>query len=149
MYTRDYRDIVGGGVLAIVGIAVEIYVWQNLTVGTVRNMGPGMVPAALGFLLFLLGLGVCVPALRRPGEPVDFEFRPFVAVFLSILAFALVVDPFGMIPAAIVQTAIVSRADNTLTLRQLVLLAVSLAVLVSAMFEYLLGLQLKALSWPW
>ena len=51
--------------------------------------------------------------------------------------------------AAIVQTVVASRADKSLTPKQLALLAVGLALAVSVIFRYLLGLQIKALSWPW
>ena len=40
MHARDYRDIIGGGVLVAGGLFVVLYATTQLQVGTLARMGP-------------------------------------------------------------------------------------------------------------
>jgi hypothetical protein len=66
MARRDYTDILGGALLVAFGLGVGFYA-QRYNIGTLTRMGPGFFPAALGFLLALLGLAILLPGLRRTG----------------------------------------------------------------------------------
>jgi len=57
------------------------YSMIQLDLGTFGRMGPGMFPMLVGICMFLLGVAVAVPALRRaPDErmQVDLEAAIFV-----------------------------------------------------------------------
>lgn len=148
MHSRDYRDIIGGMVLIVIGAGAAIYAAMSLRFGTVTNMGPGMFPAALGMLLAGFGAVILVPAFCRGGDLPEIEWRPLIVVLLAMLAFALIVQPFGMVPAIVVMTLIASRADRKLSPLALSILIVALSLTATLIFQVALGLQLRAFSWP-
>ena len=148
MYSKDIKDMIGGGVLILLGSSVAIYCMAALDLGTLSQMGPGLFPAALGVILALLGSAVVIPALFRQGERLSVEARPFAFVCAAILAFALTVRVFGLIPSTILLTLIASRADTAFSLRHALILGVVLAAGNALVFHVGLGLQLPLLAWP-
>lgn len=149
MTQRDYKDIIGGVLLMILGAFASLYAHSHLQVGTVINMGPGMFPMALGVILIGFGLSIFGPAWFRGGEQLRVHLQPLAMVLLSLLAFALIIRPFGMVTAIIVLTLIASRADNRLGIKGVLLLAASLSVFASLAFKIGLGIPVQLLAWPW
>ena len=149
MRTRDYRDICGGGFLVIPGACDAFYAMTTLNVGTIMHMGPGMFPAAISFILMALGLAVLLPALFRTGEFPRIDGRPLLMILVSILAFALMIRPFGMVPAIIVQTVLASCADSKLSPLSTVVLASCVAFGAALIFKIGLGIPVAIVNWPW
>lgn len=149
MASRDYRDIIGGSALIVVGGAAALIAAATMRFGTLTSMGPGMFPAALGGLLACFGVGIIVPALFRSGDLPTIEWRPLIAVLAAMLSFALLVTPFGMVPAIVVMTLIASTADGKLKPLQLLILIIALSMAATLIFQIALGLQLHAFKWPW
>lgn len=148
MRNMDYRDIIGGSALIIFGIAAALFALLTLRLGTVNQMGPGMLPAALGVILAVLGLIILVPAFFRAGKLPQIDGRPFVAVLVSVLAFAVMVRPFGIVPAIIVLTVIASRADSKLSPLGVIVVALGLALGATLIFQIGLRMPVAAFSWP-
>ena len=146
---KDYRDIFRGAVLVLLGGGAAIHALATLNLGTVAQMGPGMFPAALGALLGALGVAILVPALFRSGEIPSVDLRSLAAVSASILVFALIVQPFGLIPAVVALTFVASWADSRLSLLGTTILAACLSVGATLIFQIGLGLQFSAFNWPW
>lgn len=149
MVRRDYKDIIGGGLLMILGAFAFLYANAHLQAGTITNMGPGMFPMALGVILIGFGLSIFAPAWFRTGEQPAIHIWPLLMVLLSILAFALIIRPFGMVTAIVVLTLIASRADNRLSTKGVLILAASLSVLASLTFKVGLGIPVDLVAWPW
>lgn len=149
MYSRDYRDIVAGALLVLIGAFAAIYALYTLRLGTMANMGPGMFPFALGFILFVFGGILLASALFRKGEMPVVDARSFIAVMTAILAFAIMVRPFGLVPAVFALIAIASRADGKLSLPGTLLLAVTLSVGSTLIFQVGLGMPIRPVAWPW
>ena len=66
----------------------------------------------------------------------------------SIAAFALVIGPFGLIPAIIATIVVASLADLRVRLVSLVLLCLTLSLLAPFVFVICLGLQIRMLNLP-
>jgi hypothetical protein len=148
MYTRDYRDILGGLVLIALGGGAFLQATLEYPLGTLRHMGPGMFPSWLGAILAGLGLLILVPALFRPGVPfARFEVRPFFAIIGGGIAFAFVVTRFGMVPAVVVLTVFSVLADNKLGIVAMLVLSAVLSVLIVVIFSYGLGVPLQPFRW--
>lgn len=148
MPSRDYRDILGGGAIVIIGLFVVIYSMRTLSLGTVVNMGPGLFPATVGFILAGLGIGILAPALFRSAPAPKVDLRSFVAILASVLIFALMLRPFGLIPAIFALTFVASRADGKLSLLGTAALAASLSLGAVLIFQIGLGMQIQTISWP-
>lgn len=149
MPARDYRDILSGIVLILIGTFATVHALNTLSIGAISNMGPGMFPAALGVALAGLGILILIPAIFRAGEKLSVDVRSLLAICLAILAFTVMVRPFGLIPAVIVLTLIVSRADSKLSPIGTVILAVCLAVSATLVFRAGLGMPIATIAWPW
>ncbi len=64
---RDYRDIVGGMLVAAFGAAAALYSFAHYRLGSVVSMGPGMFPTALGGLLVVGGFLIAAGGVLRRG----------------------------------------------------------------------------------
>lgn len=149
MHSRNYQDILGGAVLILIGAAAAIYALATLRIGTISQMGPGMFPAAIGGILAVFGLAILIPALFRPGEMLRMDVRSFTAILVSILAFAAMVRPFGMVPAIAVLTLIASRADSRLSPLGTALVAAGLCLCAILIFRIGLSVPIAIIAWPW
>lgn len=150
MGKRDYRDILAGALLLAVGGFALAYSLYYLNLGSFRRMGAGMFPALVGGIVVLIGAAILVPALwRTQKEPMQVDLRAFSFVMLSILAFALVLRPFGLIPGIVVMTLIASQADSKLGPLGYVVLPLSIVVVCVGIFMLGFGIQIDAFSWPW
>ncbi len=147
---RDNRDLIGGVILIGVGLFAALYAGSAYSLGTVRQMGPGMVPTILGCVLAGLGLLIAVPAMFREAAlspPV--EWRPLIMVALSVAAFALTIERLGLLPAVIIMTVLAAMADRKLGLVAAVLLGAALAALAVAIFIFGLSVPIRILRWSW
>jgi len=146
--SRDYRDLIAGALLVALGIASAWYAGTHYRLGEVSRMGPGMFPAALGVLMAILGFFIALPAWFRRGTLPKPDIRPTLLVLASVLAFALLVEWAGMVPAIFVLTGLAVLADNKLGVRATLVLASVLALSTWLIFRVGLGIQLQPFVWP-
>lgn len=149
MRIRADKDIISGLVLVAGGAALAGHTLLTLRIGTLANAGPGMLLAALGFILVGLGAWIFVAALLQGGQTVEVDFRALVFIALAILAFALLLRPFGLIPAVVACVLAATHAENGLSWRARLVLAGALALGATALFIYGLGVRVSPLNWPW
>jgi len=145
----DYRDLIGGGLITLVGAAAMYHSLTAFNVGTAARMGPGYFPALVGGLLMLCGIMILIPALLRAGSMPTFEWRPLFWISLSTLAFAVLLVPFGLVPAIVVQTVVAGISDCKLSWRGSLILAGALSVGATLLFKVGLGLVVPVFAWPW
>jgi len=145
----DYRDLIGGGLIVLAGAGAMYHSLTAFNIGTLARMGPGYFPALVSGLFILCGLGILIPALFRAGAMPVIEFRPLIWISLSTLAFALMLVPFGLIPAIIAQTVLAGVSDRKLSWKGSFILAAIVAVGATLIFRVGLGLHIPAFSWPW
>ena len=146
------KDILGGAVLAIAGLAFAVYAGAELSLGSFRRMGPGMFPLILGITLAGFGmvqllLGVAAwrsqsdqGELALPRLPV----RPLAMVLLAVIAFGLLIRVLGLVPAIFVTVILATFADRALSLIGAVVLATCLSVLCWLIFIVGLNLPIQA-----
>lgn len=147
MYKRDYSDLIGGLVLIGVGLFVALQSYGSYRLGTINNMGPGMVPLGLGVIIASLGAITAIPALFRAGNLPKMAFRPLASVVIGLAAFALMVEPVGLVPAIFALVTISAAAHEDSRWRTTLILAAALSVIVSGIFVFGLGVPLKLFTW--
>lgn len=148
VFSRDYRDIVGGLLLIVVGIAFSWYAIEHYDLGTLRRMGPGMFPAGLGFVLALFGVLLVVPAFFREGVMPEIRTWTPLFVLLGVAAFALTVRPFGLIPAILAVVIVSSLAELKFRPVSLAGLCAALCLIAWLTFRVGLGLPMTMFRWP-
>lgn len=148
MLSRDYKDIVGGGLLVVFGLVFSWYAAEHYDLGTLRRMGPGMFPMALGLVLAAFGVLLIVPAFFRQGVMPEIRVWTPIFVLAGVAAFTMTIRPFGMIPAVIAVIVISSLAELKIRPVSLFLLTTTLCLLSWLIFRVGLGLPIAMFRWP-
>jgi hypothetical protein len=148
MWKRDYSDISAGGFFLAVGLGAAGYAAAHYSLGSLRNIGPGMFPVGAGVALAGFGLAMLVPALARTGARPRFEPGVAAAVLASVAAFALVLPLFGLVPASVALVVVSRLAERHPRPVAMLVLAAILSLLVWAVFVVALGVPLAPVRWP-
>lgn len=142
------RDVISGILLVVMGLAVASYAQANYDIGTLRFVGPGAFPLGAGLLLALLGLLLALAGLRDLASPAAIDWEDLGRVVLGLIAFAVLIRPFGVVVAVAALTAISMVTRDRSTWRQALVVTVILSALSIALFQYGLGLRVAAIDWP-
>ena len=143
---RNSKDFYAGLIFVFFG-ALSLLVARSYPMGTALRMGPGYLPTVLGSLLVLLGLIVTARALWLSGEAIKpLALRPLVFVLGATLAFALLIQSFGLIFATLALVIMSSVGGWEFRLREVAVLALVVTALAVALFVYGLGLPFNV--WP-
>lgn len=146
MRFRGTKDFYGGLVLVFFGL-LAVVISRSYPMGTAMHMGPGSFPRIIGICLILLGLFIAIRGLLTAGEEVKgWAVRPLVMVLAAVVAFAFMVQPFGVVLATLALVAVSCLGGWEFHLREVVVLFLSLAILAVGLFIYGVGLPLKV--WP-
>lgn len=146
--SRDYRNALGGLILIIFGASYATYAITQYNLGTLRQMGPGMFPAAAGIMLTAFGAIVLATSLFRPGEKPEIRVLTPLFIFAGIGAFALLIGRFGLIPAVLAVVIISSLAELKVRPVSLLVLCTVLSVSSWMIFRQGLGLPIPMVTWP-
>lgn len=147
MTNRDYRDFVAGLLMILIGLSAAVYAYVNYRMGTVTRMGPGMAPVGLGILLMGLGLPVLVSGLLRRGVFPEIRTVAPICIFGAIAVFALLIKPFGLIPAIFGSTIVSSLAEREFAPRRVFGSCVILSGMAWLIFIFGIGLPIPLLAW--
>lgn len=147
------KDIIGGGLLMLVGVALAIHCYATYDLGSLRRLGTGAFPLLAGALLALLGAAVAAPPLMRkvkPGLVALPPMRSTLFVISAVAAFALLVRPFGLFPAIAALATLSSLASPERTpVRDLAAMIAGLCMLAWIVFGLGMSLGLRMIDWPW
>ncbi len=143
---RHPKDFYAGVIFIVVGVAA-LLIGRDYSLGTTTRMGPGYFPALLGALLTLLGLIISLRSLIFDGPAVgQIGFRPLVLILASMLAFAGLLEPAGLVIATAALIAIGCLGSVESRARDVIILSIALIALALGLFVYGLGLPMKI--WP-
>lgn len=144
----DLQDIVTGVLVLGLGAFIAIYASETYDLGTLRRMGAGAFPFGVGIVLIVLGLLIGLPAFFRSGAFQTIEPRPVVAVLAGLVVFALLVRPFGLLPAVCGLILAASIAEKTFRPVAIAGVCATMAVLIFLIFRVALNLPLAMFRWP-
>ena len=135
-------DLCSGLLFASLGAAI-LWIGADYSLGVPSRIGPGYVPRLLGILLGALGLFLIVRS-RWTTEAIDpaIAWRPLVLILAALIAFALVFEATGLVPAVLVSVAIANYATSENRWTTAVVLGGMLAFFAWALFVKGLSLPL-------
>ena len=138
------RDAAAGILFIAVGIFFGIYS-ISYKMGTLLGMGPGFFPFALSILVVLLGLIILIRAMLLPRlQEISVKtVQPVIAISISILAFAAMVNDFGLFASIIILVLLSRFAAKPLEIGRTLTLGLILAVACSVLFVHLLGIPIR------
>jgi len=149
---RSPQSLAGG--LALIALAaLAFYLTSDLPQGTLRTMGPAMLPRWLAVAVGLCGVALVVLGFVSSGETIERSgLRGPVFVMVAILAFAMTIRPFsfgglttpglGLVFAGPLAIMIGGYGTNEARLRELVILSLSLTPFCMVLFGDALGLAI-------
>lgn len=143
---RDWADLLGGGAMAALGLAVAAYSAAQYDIGSLRRMGPGFLPLSLGVTLAVFGAVIALPAWSRPGQAVAVAWREALAVLASILIFGLGMTRLGLVPATVLAVLVASAPAPHGSIAWRLVLAGVVSLLTWLVFS--VGLRLSIPVWP-
>lgn len=149
MYNRDYRDIAGGAMIAMIGIVASYMAITGMNIGNLGRIGPGMFPVIIGVLLTIIGIFILVPGFVRSGGVIHLNIRPLLFVTASMILFGLTIEPLGIVPSVIIVVVVASLADPKSTALGVAINAAVLAALAVVIFKMGFGIAVPVISLPW
>ena len=145
---KGQQDFAAG--LLLVGLALAaLWASSDLRLGTLRAMGPGMLPVSVAVMVGLAGVALMIAAIVTPGPALErWSWRGPAFVTLAILAFAMTVRTFGLAVAGPLCVVLSGFAGTDTRWRELAIFAVVMTALCIGLFRYLLNLPIPVLILP-
>ena len=149
-YARDYY---GGALMMLIGLSA-VSQGFNYEVGSLTRMGAGFFPVALGVILMLLGIVVACGARRKAAneagaeaEHAAPEWRGWIAILASIVAFVVLGKYGGLLPASFAIVFISALGDRENTVKSALILASAISAICVVVFWWALQLQFPLFTW--
>ncbi len=139
---RDFWGCIALAVLALVSL------WINRDLPGMEGplFGPGTAPRIFAVCLLLLSGTVAIWAVFTVGEtPGRFHVRGMVVVTISVIVFALMIRPFGLVITTFVSFMIAALGTSETRWFEVTIAAVAFTVGAVLLFVYGLSLQFSVL----
>jgi putative tricarboxylic transport membrane protein len=104
--------------------------------GELTRMGPGYVPLIAGIVLAGLGLFLIVSSRGTESALPEIRLIPILAVFASLIFWALTIEWLGLIPSTLGLVMIASLAQDRPKPVSILVTAVILVVVSAGLFVY-------------
>jgi hypothetical protein len=150
----QYRDYCGSFILLALGLA-SAYHAQSYQIGSFTRMGPGFFPLALGLILALTGAALLGATLlrrtvdakaRAQAAQLPAEWRGWICICLSVIAFAVLGEETGLVPATFACVFIAALGDRDNRLHEILLLAAGVTIAGVLVFWWGLGILFPLFS---
>ena len=129
--------------------AFALQATAHLDAGTLRGLGPGMLPRTVAAVVGVIGLAIVARALVRRGPPLGrWPLRGPLFVSLAIVAFALTIRTVGLAVAGPLVVLVGGLASPESRPRELVVFALVMTAACVGLFRYALGLPIPVLVIP-
>jgi putative tricarboxylic transport membrane protein len=145
---RAPQDLVAG--LSLVALALLAW-WAGaaLETGTLRSMGPGMLPRTIILLVGLTGAALVVLSLLKAGDPLGrWPLRGPFFVALAVVAFALSIRTVGLAVAGPLVALVSGGASPETRWKELLVFAIVITAFCIGLFRYALHLPIPILVLP-
>lgn len=129
--------------------AFSYWAGRDLSAGTLRSMGPGMMPRAIAVLIAAIGVSLVVFSLIRAGDPIErWSLRGPLFITLGVLGFALTIREPGLAVAGPLVCLVAGASTPEARVKELAVFGVVLTVLCAALFRFALHLPIPILVIP-
>jgi putative tricarboxylic transport membrane protein len=143
---RAPRDLYGGTALVMLA-TLTLIAAAELPGQRGFAFGPGTAPRLFSFLLAALGAAIAVGGVFTDGPPIEkYKIRGPSLVVISILAFAAMIRPLGLVPATFLAFMISILGSTEMRWIESLIAAVAMTLFCVLLFVYLLNLPFQL--WP-
>lgn len=129
--------------------AFSLWAGRNLPHGTLRSMGPGMMPRAIAVLMGAIGVGLVIASLVRQGDRIErWSFRGPLLITAGVLAFAITIRSPGLLVAGPLVSMVGGAAAPDVRPKELFVFGLVMTVFCAGLFRYALQLPIPILVIP-
>lgn len=135
--------------LFLIALASFVF-WQtdDLTVGTMRALGPGMMPRALATACGLCGVALVILSFLKDGASLEhWSIRGPLFILGAAVLFGLAIRPLGLFvagPAAVIVGSLAARNSRFV---ESILFAAVMTTFCWLLFKVLLSLPIPVAPW--
>jgi len=140
-------DRLAGLILIGIGLFAAIYSATSYRLGSLNQLGPGMVPLLLGLILSGGGAALLLMSFFQNDEAPQPDLRAAIFIIMGTVLFALTIERLGMLVAIALMTVTATRADSKLTLSGALVLSAVLGGIAFLIFRAGLGLPFPIVGW--
>lgn len=137
-----------GAGLFLIAVAAFAY-WQGLGLprGSLRAMGPGMLPMALSFMVGAGGLLMVIYSFFEAGPRLErWSLRGPFFVFGGIIIFALLIRTCGLVVAGPASMIFGMLASEDFRIKEAVIFSIAMTALCILLFKTLLRLPIPVIG---
>ena len=154
---RSSQDMAAGlFMILLAGLAMVLS--SDLPLGTLRQIGPGMLPKSFAVFCAALGLMLCLSSLRFNGEKLSgWSWRGVIFVLGGAILFGLTIRGFDLGPIKVPQLGLVvsgplvvlvaGLAAEDVKWKELIIFAVVMTTFCALLFKYALSLPIPLAPW--
>ena len=154
---RSTQDLAAGlFMIALAGLA--LFLSRDLPTGTLRQIGPGMLPKSFAVICAGLGALLAFNSLRYKGEKLaGWSWRGVFFVLGAAVVFGLTIRGFeigplkvpqlGMLVSGPLVVLISGLAAEDVKIKELVIFAAAMTTGCALLFKYALGLPIPLAPW--
>ena len=136
------------GLLLIAIAAVAAAQGSSLSVGTLRHIGPGMIPLTLAAILGFIGVLLMLMWWRGDrGESGRWPLRGPIFILGAAVIFGLAVRPLGLAVAGPLLVVVAAFASHETRWKEIIIFAVGMTIFCVALFRYALTLPIPVAPW--
>jgi hypothetical protein len=144
---RSGQDLLCGALFAAVG-AGALWIGRTYPMGTPARLGSGVFPWLLSWGLIGVGAIVFIKGLLTDGKRLEgWAWRPVLLITLAAVAFALLIEPAGLVATMIVVMGLGALAGDGHTLRELPVFMAVMIALAIGIFIWGLGMPIRVFPW--
>lgn len=154
---RSQQDL-AAGIFMIVLSGLALLLSRNLPLGSLRQIGPGMLPVSFAVICAFLGLLLIISSLRFKGEKLQgWSWRGVIFVLGGACLFGLTIRGFDIGPISVpslgllvsgpLVVLVAGLAADDLKWKELVIFAVAMSTACILLFKYALSLPIPLAPW--
>lgn len=142
------RQDFGAGLFLIAVAAIALWQGAELSVGTLGEIGPGMLPRVLAVITGLCGIAVLVGSFLSGGAALErWAIRGPLFILGAAVAFGLTVRPLGLAVAGPIVVIVGAGASSETRWHEAGIFAVIMTVFCLLLFKVVLGLPIPVAPW--
>lgn len=145
---KSPRNLVSGIALILLSV-LAIWALGNLPMGSLRVIGPAMMPKSVAIAIGFGGAILVLLGFLQVGEPLErWQLRGPIFVLAGLLVFAATIKVPGFLVAAPLATYIAGWGSHEVRPRELLIFSIGITLSCIVLFVVLLGQALPILVIP-
>ena len=145
MRIKSGQDLATGALFITVGVAA-LWIGADYPMGTPQRPGTGVLPYILSWCLIGTGALLWLKAVLADGPGLTrWAWQPVIMVTLATVAFALLVDRFGLVAAMLASMTLAALGTPETRWREYAIFSAIMLAIGVGLFIYGLGMPISTL----